>query len=242
MEEHLQKIKTVSVINGKTSVPTVNTDCSIVAESGLYTLYLHLVMSPVTVYCDLDTDGGGWIVFMRRQDGSVNFHRSWSEYKHGFGSPGDEFWAGNEFLYNLTKAGPMQLRIDMEDFDGNKAFAKCDEFQVGGEEDKYRLYVHGYRGTAGDSLINTEFSRHDLTGMQFSTFDSDSDKSFYNCAEGNKGGWWYNNCFEANLNGRYSHDKNIRWAVGIIWKSWRGYGEPLKRVEMKLRSPNGIDQ
>lgn len=44
------------------------TDCSQVQQnnnvaSGLYTIYLHGTASqPLQVYCDMDTDGGGWIV------------------------------------------------------------------------------------------------------------------------------------------------------------------------------------
>ena len=209
-----------------------DTNCTTVRESGVYTFNLE---SRITVYCDQDTDDGGWLVFMRRQDGSEDFYRSWSDYKHGFGSPDGEFWAGNELLHNLTKARPMQLRIDLEDFEGNTSFAMYEEFQIGPEEDKYRLHVRGYNGTAGDSLIDPSYPFHKHVGMQFSTYDSDNDNYTGNCAEFYMGAWWYNWCFAANLNGIYTYDHYETWRQGILWGTWKGWEESLKRVEMKIR-------
>ena len=229
------KIDELFIKADQTSAKPNLSNCRTVPESGVYTLYPESIMPSYTVYCDQDTNGGGWIVFMRRQDGSVNFTRSWSDYKLGFGSPNGEFWAGNDMLHKLTRGRPMKLRIDMEDFNGNTKFAVYDEFQVGAETDKYRLYVRGYSGTAGDSLIDTVESHHRHTGMQFTTFDSDNDYYSGNCAEFYKGGWWYNYCFVANLNGLYSHDKRIKGNEGIIWYPWTGSYEALKRVEMKIR-------
>ena len=41
------------------------------------------------VSCDQETDGGGWIMYQRRVDGTLNFTRNWEAYKHMFGDHGD---------------------------------------------------------------------------------------------------------------------------------------------------------
>ena len=108
------------------------------------------------VLCDMITDGGGWILFQRRLDGSVDFYRDWASYKKGFGDLNGEFWLGNDNLHRLTAAGNVTLRVDLEDFEGNIKYAEYTTFKVADEADKYRLLIGGYSGTAGDSMARQQ--------------------------------------------------------------------------------------
>ena len=107
---------------------------------------------PMKVLCDMATDGGGWTVFQKRLDGSVDFFLGWESYKNGFGNLCGEFWLGNNNLHRLTAADDVTLRVDLEDFEGDIRYAEYATFKVADEADKYRLLIGGYSGTAGDSF------------------------------------------------------------------------------------------
>ncbi|XP_025837874.2 ficolin-2 isoform X1 [Vulpes vulpes] len=196
--------------------------------SGWHTIYLP-DCRPLTVLCDMDTDSGGWTVFQRRTDGSVDFFRDWASYKQGFGSQLGEFWLGNENIHALTAQGTSELRVDLMDFEGNRQFAKYTSFKVASEAEKYKLVLGAFvEGSAGDSL-----SYHNT--QPFSTKDQDNDSTTENCAERYKGGWWYSKCHLSNLNGLYLGGPHDSFANGINWKSGRGYNYSYKVSEMKLR-------
>ena len=178
------------------------------------------------VYCDMRTDGGGWTVFQRRQDGSVDFYRGWNDYKSGFGQLTAEFWLGNDKIHRLTAARPCSLRVELEDWDGVRVYAKYGNFSIGDEQAKYRLKVGSYSGTAADSLTGHH------NNIAFSTKDRDNDNQGSNCAVRSTGAWWYNTCQNSNLNGRYL-GKQHNWQ-GIRWYHFR-YDLSLKFTEMKLR-------
>ena len=181
------------------------------------------------VYCDMETDGGGWTLFQRRQDGSEDFYRGWDDYVMGFGNLCEEFWLGLEKIHRLTKRIPTGLRIDMGDFEGNTSFAKYDTFRVLSSSTNYTLNVAGYSGTAGDSL-----TYHN--GQTFTTKDRDNNPSTGgNCAIHHKGAWWYTACHESNLNGLYHNGSHTSYADGVNWFAWQGYYYSLKFTEMKLR-------
>ena len=130
------------------------------------------VGKPFVAFCDMETDGGGWTVFQKRDDliPVENFYRTWLEYKRGFGDLQKQFWFGNDRLSLLTNQDAYELRVDLEDFDGQQGFAHYYSFRIGNELNKYQLTVGKYiDGNAGDSLGQ-------LNGRQFSTKDFDNDE------------------------------------------------------------------
>ena len=76
-------------------------------------------------YCDIETNGGGWTVILRRMDGFVDFYRNWTDYNEGFGNSSEEFWLalGLNKIYQLTHNRISSLQVDLEDFKNNKAYA-----------------------------------------------------------------------------------------------------------------------
>ncbi|KAK6323747.1 hypothetical protein J4Q44_G00060860 [Coregonus suidteri] len=179
---------------------------------------------PVLVYCDQVTDGGGWTVFQRRMDGKTDFFRGWKNYSKGFGELSGEFWLGNDNLHNLTSMAPMTLRVDLRAGD-ESVFAKYSVFTVDTVRRNYALKVSGYSGTAGDSM-----SYHNA--RLFSTRDRDPMPFITRCAMSYRGGWWYKNCHQANLNGLYDTSVNHQ---GVIWTAWKGNDFSIPFTEMKLR-------
>jgi len=207
-------------------------DCSDLLKSGHTQSGVYSVnpdgKGSFTVYCDMRTDGGGWTVFQRRQDGSVDFYLGWNDYKSGFGQLTAEFWLGNDKIHRLTASRPSSLRVELKDWNGVRKYAKYGRFNIGDEQAQYRLEVGSYSGTAGDSLIAGGHNN-----MVFTTKDRDNDRWSKNCAVYYTGAWWYNSCHSSNLNGKYQTGGETD-CKGAIWNTFRGCLS-LKFTEMKLR-------
>ncbi|XP_040008185.1 angiopoietin-related protein 7 isoform X1 [Xiphias gladius] len=133
----------------------------------------------LNVFCDMETNGGGWTLIQRRKVGLTSFNRDWKQYKSGFGSIRGDFWLGNDHIFRLTRQ-PSMLRIEMEDWEGEKRYAEYGFFTVGNELNSYKLFLANYSGNAGDSL-----RYHNNTN--FSTINKDNDKCVDDCASLRKG-------------------------------------------------------
>ncbi|KAL7981805.1 hypothetical protein Chor_000862 [Crotalus horridus] len=252
----------IPVVSGK--------ECEDIYRKGGETSELYLVQpdpffKPFRVYCDMTTENGGWLLIQNRQDGSVGFGRKWDAYKKGFGNiaysggknycdtPG-EYWLGNDKINQISKLGPTELLIELEDWEGAKVMAHYRGFSIQNENSKYQLSVSNYRGTAGNALLegasqlfgeNRTMTIHN--SMFFSTFDRDNDGWIHpdpkkQCAKEDGGGWWYNRCHSANPNGRYYWGGHYTPEMakhgtddGVVWMNWKGSWYSLKEVSLKLR-------
>ncbi|XP_014728614.1 PREDICTED: tenascin isoform X2 [Sturnus vulgaris] len=195
--------------------------------SGLYTIYLNGDKAqPLQVFCDMGEDGGGWIVFLRRQNGKQDFYKNWNNYVAGFGDPKDEFWIGN--MENVHKSPPMGHF--KKKLDADRAWHSINVFCRMGTP------MESKSGTSltllfllspppGDSM-----TYHN--GRSFSTFDKDHDSAITNCALSYKGAFWYKNCHRVNLMGRYGDNSHSQ---GVNWFHWKGHEYSIEFAEMKLR-------
>ncbi|MCL4129541.1 UNVERIFIED_CONTAM: hypothetical protein GTU68_019169 [Idotea baltica] len=205
-------------------------------ESGVQTVYPFSGKGHrlVPVFCDQTTDGGGWTVIQRRADlpQREDFYRGWLDYQLGFGNLTGEFWLGLDNIHDLVNETQMELRVDLEDFDGEKRWAKYDLFHIEDSAGKYRLKLEDYQGDAVNDL-------HYNINAQFSTKDADHDSSSTNCAEAHKGAWWYKGCTYCDLNGfqhRGSYERNATVEPdGIYWSGFRGWDYSLKSTQLSVR-------
>ncbi|GLD64408.1 fibroleukin-like isoform X2 [Lates japonicus] len=217
-----------------------------IKENGIYTIQPDLHRPALEAKCDMETAGGGWTVIQNRQDGSLDFNRTWQEYQEGFGSPQGEHWLGNTALYALTSSGQHQLRIELEDWHQQRRHATYNNFKVASEAQRYRLTAREYSGDAGNALSYSKRYNHD--GRSFSTADRDHDRyAAGNCGHYYGAGWWFDACLAANLNGRYYRGRYSGVTNGIYWGTWyiltdgrTGERYSFKRVEMKTRPRNFV--
>ena len=196
-------------------------------KSGVYTMmnFCGVKCYDAEVYCDTSNGGGGWLVVQRRQDGSVDFIRSWGEYEDGFGELTGEFWYGLRALHCLTGQGGWEMRMDIKLANGTNIILQYEQFKVASAKDKYKLTVGGFQGTTTDPM-----ALHN--GMYFTTKDNDNDNrgdNSYNCAIsfGPYGGWWYNSCGSMTPNIIYNHK------YGMYLNSQY---HTLPYIEIKLRA------
>uniref|UniRef100_A0A182QJC4 Fibrinogen C-terminal domain-containing protein n=1 Tax=Anopheles farauti TaxID=69004 RepID=A0A182QJC4_9DIPT len=132
---------------------------------------------------------GAWILFQHRYSGTVDFSRSWHEYRTGFGTLEQEHWLGLDRLHGILQTGRHELLVVMESFDGEIRYAHYDAFSIGSEQEKYAIQTVGkYTGTAGDAM------RYHV-GSNFTTYDQDNDTFASNCATLHGGGWWFKDCY-----------------------------------------------
>ncbi|GBM78460.1 Techylectin-5A [Araneus ventricosus] len=134
-------------------------DCSEIlatgqSTSGVYKVWIKgpfPISQPLDVFCDMDSEGGGWTVIQRRGEfpEQQDFNQGWETYKSGFGKLTEEFWLGNENIYALTNQGEYEVRFDLVDDKEERRYAVYDSFRIDDENSSYSLHIRNYSGDAG---------------------------------------------------------------------------------------------
>ena len=217
------------------------------SDSGLYDISLGGNDKRLcTVFCDMSLNGGGWIVIQRRVNDSISFNRNWTDYRDGFGKlNGGNFWLGLQNIHEITSLEAYELYIGMERYHPTQpvqAASAYSYFSVGDEMSNYALSISGFYDPdpnckGGDSLTATEPTNHN--GQAFSTPDRDNDQDGDgHCAERFCSGWWYHDCHDSHLNGKWYEEgqlADINVPDGIIWESFSGDKQSLITVVMAIR-------
>ncbi|XP_060581974.1 angiopoietin-related protein 2-like [Ruditapes philippinarum] len=201
-------------------------------QSGIYNVRLWNTSRVIPVYCDFDTDTGGWTVFQYRFNGSVDFYRNFREYENGFGSLDGEFWLCLRIIYEMVSQGKTELRLDLTAAGGEHVYETFQNFRLS-DGPYYTLHIDKGVGTAGDN--NNGLSYHN--GQHFTTYNIDRDKHSLNCAVVQHGGWWYNFCSYVNLNGKYvtpGTTKNCKLMCSMYYYQFKAYYS-LKISKMMFR-------
>ncbi|XP_045114763.1 techylectin-like protein [Portunus trituberculatus] len=196
-------------------------------KSGYYTFFMkNEGKRPITLLCDMETDGGGWTVVQRRQrDGpKVIFNQGWYPYKIGFGNFTTEYWAGLQNIYVWCKTRNCEMRVDLQDTNGNRAYAAYSSFYLDSEVEGYKLNIDGYRGNAGNALEPQENGKVQV----FSTYDH-LNKTNRFCARKMFSGWWFSEC-KPSINGIHVYGRLN--PPGLAWHTW---AKTLKTTEIKIR-------
>ena len=206
------------------------------ADGGAMIYPESISFTKLEVTCKQTGDGGGWIVYLRRFDGSVAFNRTWADYKGGFGEQGEskESWLGNENVYQLiksfaSKGGGAQLRIEGYAFNGSSCVTTLDKFVLMDETNKYRLQFADGVSTMRGGIKDWEYSRD--------TWFLTTDNSYEHfCFKQFSGGWWYGTCHRAYFTGKYPKDKTTITDNFYI----RKFEMPLKAADMLVRQTMAV--
>ncbi|KAM7014051.1 angiopoietin-related protein 3 [Passerculus sandwichensis] len=204
-------------------------DCTALYHTGVQTSGVYTIQpngsEAFNVYCETKF-GTSWTVIQKRVDGSLDFNQTWDAYTNGFGDLNEEFWLGLKKIYSITQQGNYLLRIELQDWRGNRRHIEY-SFSLGGPSTNFTLQLARTSGSIPNAL--PEHAR-----LRFSIGDTAGGPS---CPQSHPGGWWHSECEETNLNGNYVTPRSrgrLDRGKGLYWKPKKGRYYLLKSTKIMI--------
>ena len=202
------------------------------ARSGVYEVkdVCSVGSSKAFAACDMETDGGGWLVIQRRINGTLSFNRTLEEYENGFGDPSGEFWYGLKNILCFTQNDATELRIDLEYPEGKAGYVHYSRFSISGAS-SYTASTTVFKTSPG---VRSYFYNPQKQSYRYSTRPL-YQPNFYvksNCGSNRRvGGWWDTSC-RGNPNGPGAGQNSTVYAM------WNG--DVVTKTEVKIRKKSCI--
>ena len=172
-----------------------------------------------------------WFTIQRRRMDTIDFQRTWNEYREGFGDPDLSMWVGLDKIHTLTNGDCItELKVDLVSQTHHRTSGIYSSFRILDESNKYRMILSGHDSTTRPILA-------DCIDQMFSTPDYDNDISGrYHCAHIMYAGWWYKACGNSNLNGMMTElpDDSIGQKDQAFWSPLDGERSMLG-IDMQIR-------
>ena len=174
--------------------------------SGVYQVnWLGRIM--MNVRCNMEVDGGGWIVFQRQFYPLLEFNRIWTAFKSGFGDVSGQFWLGNDLIHEMTTSKNHYVLMYARMVDGTEVISKYGSFYIENESELYRMHFNETLLEGVHSFFDTKDNLKNSNGMAFTTIDNDNDLNpKKNCAVTFTGAGWPQRCSPINF-----ATENLRW-------------------------------
>lgn len=211
--------------------------------SQIYSIKLG-TYSTTQAWCDMTTDGGGWMVILRRADGIESFDRFYDEYEEGFGDLENDFFYGLKVIHDLTSTGNYEMRIDLfnqSNYTESSAHAVYNSFRIGPKEcnnsKAYKLYLDGF---TSETLLNNLFAFNEQPFIAKKRNQEFNERSRCLKYGQSRGGWWYaqdgDSCLGSEGTGAVLTGSNHRvsWFDPNTVRGKRFY----EKVELKIRQKN----
>ncbi|NXB87360.1 ANGL3 protein, partial [Vidua chalybeata] len=139
-------------------------------------------------------------------------------------------WLGLKKIYSITQQGNYLLRIELQDWRGNRRHIEY-SFSLGGPSTNFTLQLSRMSGSIPNALP-------EHAELRFSTADhAGNAASGSGCPQSHPGGWWHSECEETNLNGKYVTPRSrgrLDRGKGLYWKPRKGRYYLLKSTKIMI--------